>query len=65
MAETLQERFPLGAIVNKISGPQWESKVVGYYSSTFTPEGLVLECMAEGALGQVHVEPAKRVELMK
>lgn len=36
--------------------------VVGHYSSTYTPDGLVIECTAPGARGQVHVEPAKRVE---
>lgn len=59
----LQTRFPLGTPVRKISGPQWHGKVVGYYSSSFTAEGLVIECTAEGALGQVHVEPAKRMEI--
>jgi len=58
----LEERFPLGASVRKISGPQWQGVIVGYYSSSFTPEGLVIECTAEGARGQVHVEPAKRME---
>lgn len=61
----LKERFPLGSIVQKISGPQWLSKVIGYYSGTYTPEGLVLECIADGALGQVHVEPAKRMEIVE
>lgn len=54
--------FPLGCKVQKASGPEWRGKVVGYYSSTWTPEGLVIECTAEGARGQVHVEPAKRME---
>jgi hypothetical protein len=54
--------FPFGARVRKRSGPEWVGKVCGYYSSTFTPEGLVIECTAEGARGQVHVEPAKRME---
>ena len=58
----LQSRFPLGAPVRKASGPEWLGVVVGYYSSTFTPEGIVIECTAEGARGQVHVEPAKRME---
>ena len=56
--------FPRGALVEKISGPEWRGKVVGYYSSSFTPEGLVVECIAEGARGQVHVEPAKRMRLV-
>lgn len=54
-------RFPLGCSVMKASGPEWQGVIVGYYSSTFTPEGLVIECTAPGALGQVHVEPAKRM----
>lgn len=58
----VEQQFPLGTRVRKISGPEWEGMVVGYYSSTFTPEGLVIECTAEGARGQVHVEPAKRME---
>jgi len=55
------EQFPLGCTVYKPSGPEWSGKVVGYYSSTFTPEGLVIECTGLGARGQVHVEPAKRM----
>lgn len=58
----LIERFPIGAVVQKISGPEWRGVVCGHYSSSFTPEGLVIECTAEGARGQVHVEPAKRME---
>ena len=54
--------YPLGTHVRKISGPEWRGIVVGHYSSTFTPEGLVIECTADGARGQVHVEPAKRME---
>jgi hypothetical protein len=50
-----QSAFPFGASVRKRSGPEWVGKVCGYYSSTFTPEGLVIECTADGARGQVHV----------
>ena len=62
MTDAIEARFPRGCAVRKISGPEWLGLVVGYYSSTFTPEGLVIECTAEGARGQVHVEPAKRME---
>ena len=58
---TMQTRFPLGCAVEKVSGPEWQGVVVGYYSSTYTPEGLVLENTSPGARGQVHVEPAKRM----
>jgi len=57
----LAEQYPLGCKVIKTSGPQWRGVVVGYYSSSYTPEGLVIECTAEGARGQVHVEPSKRM----
>ena len=57
--------IPLGTRVRKPSGPQWEGVVVGHYSSSFTPDGLVIECTMEGAKGQVHVEPAKRVEVVQ
>lgn len=53
--------YPRGTRVEKISGPEWNGIVVGHYSSSFTPDGVVIECLAPGAKGQVHVEPAKRV----
>lgn len=61
MPDALSDRPP-GTRVRKASGPEWRGVVVGYYSSTYTPEGLVIECTADGARGQVHVEPAKRRE---
>lgn len=62
-AQVEQERaYPIGTRVRKVSGPEWDGVVVGYYSSTFTPDGLVIECTAPGAKGQVHVEPAKRIK---
>ena len=56
------ENYPLGRQVRKASGSEWDSIVIGYYSSSLTPEGLVLECIAPGARGTVHVEPARRME---
>ena len=62
-AQVEQERaYPIGTRVRKVSGPEWDGVVVGYYSSTFTPDGLVIECTVPGAKGQVHVEPSKRIE---
>jgi hypothetical protein len=62
MDDLVDRAYPIGTRVRKVSGPEWDGVVVGYYSSTFTPDGLVIECTAPGAKGQVHVEPAKRVE---
>lgn len=57
----ISAEFEIGCAVIKASGPQWDGKVVGYYSSSFTDHGLVIECTAPGAIGQVHVEPSKRM----
>lgn len=59
--EAFRVVYPRGTRVEKISGPEWNGIVVGHYSSSFTPDGVVIECLAPGAKGQVHVEPAKRV----
>jgi len=32
-----RDLFPLGCPVRKVSGPEWQGVVVGYYSSSFTP----------------------------
>jgi hypothetical protein len=56
------DKFPLGSRVRKKKGPEWVGQVCGYYSTMFTPEGLVIECTADGARGQVHVEPVKKME---
>ena len=60
----IADEWPLGTRVRKANpdAPEWEGVVCGYYSSTKTPVGLVLECTATGARWQVHVEPAKRME---
>jgi len=59
--EAFQYFYPRGTRVEKVSGPEWNGIVVGHYSSSFTPDGVVIECLAPGAKGQVHGEPAKRV----
>lgn len=59
--EHFQIAYPRGTRVEKISGPEWDGVIVGHYSSSFTPDGVVIECVSPGAKGQVHVEPAKRV----
>ena len=61
---TIARDWPLGTRVRKANpdAPEWQAVVVGYYSSTKTPVGLVLECTVTGARWQVHVEPAGRME---
>lgn len=58
------DAWPLGTWVCKISGAEWVGRVIGHYDSELTPEGLIIECTALGACRQVHVEPAKRMQLI-
>lgn len=53
--------FSLGDTVKKKSGSQWKGKVVGYYSTTLTPEGYAVESDTE--IGSVQIYPAKALEL--
>ena len=54
--------FPLGARVRKKSGSSWHGRVVGYYSTSFTPEGVCVESERES--GSVQIYPAKALEVI-
>ena len=49
-------RWPLGTNVRKIKGAEWNGRIVGFYSSSLTPEGYVVESTRE--VGSVQVYPA-------
>lgn len=49
--------FKRGDHVHKRSGARWQGKVVGYYSTTLTPEGYAVESDTES--GSVQIYPAK------
>jgi hypothetical protein len=53
-------KFEMGDTVRKIKGSQWSGKIVGTYSTEFTPEGYVVE--SSTARGAVHTFPADELE---
>jgi dihydrofolate reductase (trimethoprim resistance protein) len=52
----------LGTRVRKIKGASWQGRVVGYYSTTLTPQGYCVESERES--GSVQIYPAAALELI-
>ncbi len=52
-------RFRLGQRVTKLKGSSWTGKVVGFYSTTLTPDGVCVE--SENEPGSVQIYPAAAV----
>ena len=52
--------FRHGDVVRKKSGSEWEGIVVGWYSTSLTPEGYAVESMTHA--GSVQIYPAKALE---
>jgi dihydrofolate reductase (trimethoprim resistance protein) len=48
--------FQLGDRVRKKSGSAWQGRIVGWYSTTLTPEGYAVE--SEYHAGSVQIYPA-------
>ena len=46
--------FQLGDMVKKKSGSEWEGKVVGWYSTTLTPEGYAVESSTHKGSVQIY-----------
>ena len=57
------EKFKHGDRVKKKSGSQWQGEVVGFYSTTLTPEGYAVE--SETHKGSVQIYPVNALELVK
>ena len=53
--------FLLGQIVTKRSGSCWTGRVVGFYSTSLTPEGYCVESILE--FGSVQIYPAKALRV--
>ena len=53
-------KFQLGEKVHKLKGSQWHGTVVGFYSTTLTPEGYCVESWNER--GSVQIYPAAALE---
>lgn len=57
------ERFPtfsIGQLVTKTKGSQWTGHVVGFYSTTLTPEGYAVE--SETEKGSVQIYPVSALK---
>ena len=54
--------FALGDHVKKKSGSEWEGVVVGWYSTTLTPEGYAVESSSHK--GSVQIYPVGALEKM-
>lgn len=55
--------FKMGDRVRKKSGSHWQGLVVGWYSTTLTPEGYAVE--SECHSGSVQIYPASALELIE
>ncbi len=55
--------FKMGDRVRKKSGSHWQGLVVGWYSTTLTPEGYAVE--SEFHPGSVQIYPASALELIE
>ena len=53
---TFTSRFKLGTRVTKLQGSSWTGRVVGFYSTDYTPEGIVVE--SENEPGSCQLYPA-------
>lgn len=56
----LRATFGLGDRVRKKSGAAWQGRVVGWYSTTLTPEGYAVE--SEAHPGSVQIYPVAALE---
>ena len=54
--------FALGELVRKTRGSSWHGRVVGWYSTSLTPEGYAVE--SEREPGSVQIYPASALEKM-
>ena len=55
-------KFAFGSLVRKKSGSEWQGEVVGFYSTTLTPEGYAVE--SETHAGSVQIYPVNALELV-
>lgn len=57
-ASTVSRRFRLGDRVTKTKGSSWTGRVVGFYSTDFTPIGYAVESENEPGSVQIYPEVA-------
>ena len=59
-SHTLNPKFKLGDRVTKKSGSEWSGVVVGFYSTSLTPEGYAVESACHA--GSVQIYPVNALE---
>ena len=62
MLSNIHNTFTIGDTVRKKSGSEWEGVVVGFYSTSLTPEGYAVESSSHA--GSVQIYPAKALEVV-
>jgi dihydrofolate reductase (trimethoprim resistance protein) len=60
MINEIMKEFPLGTQVRKKKGSHWRGNIVGYYSTTLTPQGVAIESKYEP--GSVQIYPVVAIE---
>ncbi len=60
MQSNIHNTFEMGLVVRKKSGSEWEGFIVGFYSTSLTPEGYAVESSSHA--GSVQIYPAKALE---
>ena len=60
--EDTHRTYALGDYVMKKSGPEWEGRVVGFYSTQLTPEGYAVESLAHA--GSVQIYPVGALQCL-
>lgn len=59
-ADAPRRSFAIGDYVRKKSGSQWRGRVVGWYSTSLTPDGYAVE--SDTHAGSVQIYPASAIE---
>jgi dihydrofolate reductase (trimethoprim resistance protein) len=55
--------FKRGDKVRKMKGSSWQGRIVGFYSTEYTPEGYAVE--SEREVGSVQIYPVGALELVE
>src|SRR5690606_14495107 len=58
----MTKKFAIGDRVEKIKGSSWSGCVVGFYSTSFTPQGYAVESENEPGSVQIYPESALRLK---
>jgi dihydrofolate reductase (trimethoprim resistance protein) len=57
----IAEKYPLGTTVRKVRGSNWHGRIVGYYKTDLTPQGVAVESDLEKGSVQIYLVQALEV----